>query len=109
MNLGPLIDLLIYTRGCCSPYQNIHVALDFYHVQLEVTAQIVTYFHAFANYSLNLSIRSHPKLHKNLKLATLVDYELNTYPKLLLFQKQKIRASVATLASPPNNLAHFHF
>ena len=37
-----MATLLSYTWGRCSPYQRIHVALDFVHVQHEVAAQIDT-------------------------------------------------------------------
>lgn len=40
INLEPLIHLLFYMRSHTSPYQNIHVALDFYHVRLDVITQI---------------------------------------------------------------------
>ena len=41
INLEPLIHLLFHMGGHCSPYQNIHVTLDFFHEQFKVATQIV--------------------------------------------------------------------
>jgi hypothetical protein len=40
INMEPLIYLLFYMWDHHLPYQSIHVALSFFHVQLEVTTKL---------------------------------------------------------------------